>query len=203
MKLKVERIISLADAIFAIAMTLLAVTIDLPKKSHELSSEGLHNFLIGQFQEIFNFALSFILLALFWVMHHHQFHHITHTDKKHLWINMFIFLSVTLVPFSTSVAGDFPADWMAQIYFHINMFIMGILFYLNWAYATKNKRLVDGMLKDNEIAIEKKQLLVTPAIALLALGVVFINTHVSMYIYVLIPLILSLKSFNLKGNEIL
>ncbi|MDD4955133.1 MAG: TMEM175 family protein [Candidatus Omnitrophica bacterium] len=201
MKLNVGRIIALADGIFAIAMTLLAVTIDLPKKSQELSVEGLHKFLIGQFQEIFNFALSFILLALFWVIHHHQFHHITHTDKKHLWINMFIFMSVTLVPFSTSIAGDFPADWMAQVYFHINMFVMGVLFYLNWAYATKNKRLVEENLSESEIAIEKKQLLVTPFVAFIAFLVAFANPHISVYLYILVPIILSLKRFNFRENH--
>jgi uncharacterized membrane protein len=194
--MKVERIITLADGIFAIAMTLLAVTIDLPKKSRELSAEGLHKFLFEQSQEIFNYALSFMLLALFWIIHHHQFHYITHTNKRHLWINIFIFMSITLVPFSTSLAGDFPADWMTQTYFNLNMLIMGILFYLNWAYATKNKHLVDASLKESEIALEKKKLLVTPFVALLAGIISFIRPHISIYVYLLIPLILSLRRFN-------
>jgi len=198
MKMKVERITTLADGIFAIAMTLLAVTIDLPKKSKELSAEGLHKFLFEQSQEIFNYALSFILLSLFWIIHHRQFHYITHTDKRHLWINILIFMSITLVPFSTSMAGDFPGDWMAQAYFHLNMLIMGILFYLNWSYATKNKHLVEASLEESEIILEKKQLLITPSVAFLALLVSFMQPRISIYLYLLIPVISSLKRFNLK-----
>lgn len=198
MKMKVERIISLADGIFSIAMTLLVVTIDLPKKGEELSAEGLHKFLFAQFQEIFNYALSFILLSLFWIIHHHQFHYITHTDKKHLWVNILMFMSITLVPFSTSMAGDFPNDWMTQTYFHLNMLAMGLLFYLNWAYVTKNKRLVDASLQDNDIALEKKKILVTPFVAFLALIVSFMQPRISIYLYLLIPVILALRRFNLK-----
>jgi len=202
MKMKVERIITLADGIFAIAMTLLAVTIDLPKKSKELSTEGLHKFLFEQSQEIFNYALSFMLLALFWIIHHRQFHYITHTNKKHLWINILIFMSITLVPFSTSLAGDFPNDWMTQTYFNLNMLIMGILFYLNWSYATKNKHLVEASLKENEIALEKKKLLITPSVALIAGIISFIHPRISIYLYLLIPVILSLRRFNPKEGEV-
>ncbi|MFA5007938.1 MAG: TMEM175 family protein [Candidatus Omnitrophota bacterium] len=200
MKMKVGRILTLADGIFAIAMTLLAVTIDLPRKEHQLSTEGLHKFLFGQFQEIFNYVLSFILLALFWIMHHRQFHYITHTDKRHLWINILMFMSITLVPFSTSMAGDFPADWITQAYFHLNMMIMGILFYLNWSYATKNKHLVEESITESEINLEKKQLLVTPSVAFFALVVSFTQPRISIYLYILIPAILSLKGFNSKES---
>lgn len=202
MKMKVERITTLADGIFAIAMTLLAVTIDLPKRSKELSAEGLHKFLFAQSQEIFNYALSFMLLALFWIIHHHQFHYITHTDKKHLWINILIFMSITLVPFSTSLAGDFPNDWMAQAYFNLDMLIMGILFYLNWAYATRNKHLVEESLKESEITLEKKKLLVTPLVAFVAGIFSFLQPRISIFVYLLIPAILSLRRLNPKEDQI-
>jgi len=200
-KMSIGRIVALADGIFAIAMTILVVTIDIPKKSQMLSIEGLHNFLLEQYHEILNYVLSFILLAAFWTIHHQQFHYIKHTDRKHLWINIIIFMSITLAPFVTSLAGDFPNDLLAKVIFHFDMFVMGVLFYANWAYATKHKYLIEASLKDEEIKIEKKKLLIIPSIALLAMGIAFINPALSSYLYLLIPVLLSLKRFNIQNVE--
>lgn len=200
-KMSVGRIVALADGIFAIAMTLLVVTIDIPEKEHILSVDGLHKFIFEQYHQILNYVLSFILLAAFWTIHHQQFHYIKHTDKKHLWINIMIFMSITLVPFVTSLAGDFPNDLLAKLFFHFDMFIMGMLFYLNWFYAAKNKYLIEASLKDEEIAIEKKKLLIIPCIAFLAIVISFINPVVSSYLYLLIPVLLSLKRFNMQIVE--
>ncbi|MFA5337227.1 MAG: TMEM175 family protein [Candidatus Omnitrophota bacterium] len=200
-KMNVGRIVALADGIFAIAMTLLVVTIDIPKKSHIISVEGLHKFIFEQYHEIFNYVLSFILLGAFWTIHHQQFHYIKHTDQKHLWINIMIFMSITLVPFVTSLAGDFPGDLLAKLVFHFDMFAMGVLFYLNWLYATNNKHLVDASLKDEEIIIEKKKLLIIPCTAFLAILIAFIEPMISSSLYLLIPVMLSLKRFNIKNVE--
>jgi len=199
-RMSVARIVALADGIFAIAMTLLVVTIDIPKKSQMISAEGLHRFIFEQYHEILNYILSFILLAAFWTIHHQQFHYIKHTDRKHLWINIMIFMSITLVPFFTSLAGDFPDDLLAQLFFHFDMLTMGILFYLNWFYATKDKCLVESSLEDREITIEKKKLLIIPCAACLAIIISFIRPRVSSYLYLLIPVMLSLKRFNLKED---
>ncbi|MCK9614919.1 MAG: TMEM175 family protein [Candidatus Omnitrophica bacterium] len=199
-RMSVGRIVSLADGIFAIAMTLLVVTIDIPKKGQMISTEGLHRFIFEQYHEILNYILSFILLAAFWTIHHQQFHYIKHTDSKHLWINIMIFMSITLTPFVTSLAGDFPDDLVAQLFFHFNMLAMGILFYLNWFYATKDKCLVESALEEGEITIEKKKLLIIPCAACLAIIISFIRPRVSAYLYLLIPVILSLKRFNIKED---
>jgi len=90
---------------------------------------------------------------------------------------------------------------LAKLVFHLDMFAMGVLFYLNWLYATKNKHLVDASLKDEEIAIEKKKLLIIPCTAFLAILIAFIQPIVSSSLYLLIPVMLSLKRFNMKNVE--
>lgn len=198
-KMTIHRITALADGIFAIAMTLLAITIDLPKKGEQLSQEGLHTFLLQQFEEIFSYLISFLLLAVFWMIHHQQFHFIEHTDRKHVWINMVIFMCITLVPFSTSLAGDFSTDWMAQIYFNVNMFIISCLFYFHWIYATSNKHLVAEHLNDKIIVVEKKRLAIVIFSALLATVLSFFYPRFSSGAYILIPILLASKKLSLEG----
>ena len=197
-----HRIEALTDGIFAIAMTLLVLNLALPETGNGLTQTvELHKLLIGQITKFFSYALSFLLLALYWVLHHRQFHFIKRTDRTHLWINIVLLMFIVLVPFSTSLVGDYSDDWMAALFFNSNLFIIGIMFIWNWAYATKGHRLVDRSLDPQRIALAKKRGAVTPLAALLAMVLSFIIPSYSFCAYFLILIILRLKPFREGGYE--
>jgi uncharacterized membrane protein len=187
--LTTNRIETLTDGIFAIAMTLLVLNIHLPEAGVTNQPE-LYALVIAQSRLFYNYALSFILLAIFWIIHHQQFHYIKRTDRRHLWLNIFILMFVCLMPFSTSLTGDYHGDWMAGLFFGSNMFILGVLFYLNWIYATKDYRLVDRDLDPHRIAIGKRRSAVTPLVSLLAIALSLIIPTMASYSYILIVVIL-------------
>lgn len=195
-----RRIETLTDGIFAIAMTLLVLNLDLPEVGKELTEAGLHDLLIAEMPIFFNYALSFILLAIFWIIHHQQFHFIKRTDRKHLWISIFTLMFIALIPFSTSLVGDYPDDRMAEFFFGSNMFALGVLFNRNWAYATKGHRLVEASLDPRRIALGKKRGAVIPLVSLLAVLLSLIHPRLSSYTYILIPIILSLPQFRDKSR---
>ncbi len=193
-----HRIEALTDGIFAIAMTLLVLTLDLPEVGKELTRVGLNNLLIAQIDKFFNYALSFILLSIFWIVHHQQFHFIKRTDRGYLWINIFFLMFVALMPFSTSLVGDYSNDWMAELFFSSNMFALGMFLNLGWAYATKGHRLVEHSLGQQRIALGKKRGMITPLISLLAMVLSLIKPQLCSYVYILIPIVLSLPRFRHK-----
>lgn len=189
------RIEALTDGIFAFAMTLLVLNLALPDTVTELSAIRLQNLLIGQAHKFFNYALSFILLALFWVVHHQQFHQIKHSDSRLLWINIFVLMFVALMPFSTDLIGDFSGQTMAEVIFATNLLILGLLFTANWAYATRNHRLVDPDL-DREIIVRgMRRNAVSPAISVIVIALSFIIPPWSLWLYLLVPVVLALKPF--------
>jgi len=187
--LTTNRIETLTDGIFAIAMTLLVLNIHLPEAGTTHQPE-LYALVIGQSRLFYNYALSFILLAIFWIVHHQQFHYIKRTDRRHIWLNIFILMFICLMPFSTSLSGDYHGDWMAGIFFGLNMFILGVLFCLNWIYATKDYRLVDRDLDPHRIATGKRRGAVTPLVSLLAIVLSIITPTMASYSYILILVIL-------------
>ncbi len=190
--LTTRRLENLTDGIFAIAMTLLVLSLDFDKMGTGLSSANLHELLLAQLPKFFNYARSFLLLAIFWILHHQQFNNIKQTDRGHIWINIFVLMFIALIPFSTTLVGDYPNDWMSEVFFGANMLIVGLLFSLNWYYSTKNYRLVERSLEAKRITLSKRRGLVTPAVSLLAIIVAFINPNLSSYMYILIPVILYL-----------
>ncbi len=194
-----HRIENLADGIFSIAMTLLVLNLALPEVETGLTlTTELHTLLFGQTHKFFNYALSFILLAIFWIIQHQQFHFIKRTDHTHLWINIFSLMFVALVPFSTSLTGDYPNETVAKLFFDLNLFILGSLNVLNWTYATKDYRLVDRSLDPRRIAVGNRRDAVIPVVALLAMVLSLIIPKWSSCVYLLIPIMLAHPWFRHK-----
>ena len=192
-----RRIEALADGIFAFAMTLLVLTLTLPDAAQ--TKLGLSQLLAGQWFKFFNYALSFALLAIFWIIHHQQFHVIRRTNGAHLWINIGILMFVALVPFSTDVAGDYSGQMLAELLFSGNLLILGLLFLLNWVYACDNHRLVDPELSQQAIVRGTRRNCIMPGVAATSMIVSVIVPVWGLTVYLLIPIIQLLPWFRGRG----
>lgn len=190
-----KRIETLVDGIFAIAMTLLVLNLDVPQLVYPLPDATMQNILIGLGPKLFTYALSFILLAIFWRVNHSQFYHIKRANTTLLWITIMWLLFVGLVPFSTSLTGDYGYLTSAQVFFSINLFFIGSLSALIWYYATE-RNLIGDKLSFKEIMNIRRLNLVLPVISLLAIGIAFINPSWSGLSYALIPIILRIIENN-------
>jgi uncharacterized membrane protein len=195
-----HRIEALTDGIFAVAMTLLVLNLKLPQGGVDEVEADLLGLITGQSHVFSNYAMSFLLAAVFWIIHHQQSHVIKRTDRNHIWLNILILMFVSLIPFSTSLINDYHDDWMASIFFGMNMFILGSLFYINWDYATRNHRLVALNLDPRRIAVGKKRSAVTPIVSLIAMALVFVDVRISSFAYLLIPVILFHPTFRYDPN---
>jgi uncharacterized membrane protein len=195
--LTTRRIEALADGIFAFAMTLLVLTLTLPDATQTKLS--LSQLLVEQWPKFFNYALSFALLAIFWIVHHQQFHSIRRTDRMHIWINIGILMFVALVPFTTDVAGDYSKQTIAELLFSGNLLILGLLFLLNWVYACHNHRLVDADLGHRTIFRGTLRNCITPTIAAISMIVALFIPRWGLTVYLLIPVIELLPWFRDRG----
>jgi len=190
-----HRIEALTDGIFAVAMTLLVLDLKLPQCGVEGMEADLIDLITGQSHVFSNYAKSFLLAAIFWIIHHQQSSVIKRTDRTHTWLNILILMFVSLIPFSTSLVNDYHDDWMASTFFGMNMFILGSLFYVNWYYATKNHRLVAPNLDPQRIAVGKRRNAVTPVVSLFAMALALVDAPISSLAYLLVPVILFHPTF--------
>ncbi len=123
-------------------------------------------------------------------MHHNQSHFIQHTDRNHVWINIRTLMFIALIPFSSSLVNKFPADSLAEIFLAANMFIVGALNYWNWAYATRDHKLVSESVRPSFISAEKKRLLIFPIVSMLAILVALMHPSISLYILRIAPVLM-------------
>jgi uncharacterized membrane protein len=180
------RIEALTDGIFAIAMTLMVFDIKLPTGTTPLS---LNYELIRLWPRFLAYVISFIMLGVYWVGHHNQYHYIRRTDRGFLWINIFFLMGVSLLPFSTALLGQYPAERTSLAVYGLNLILVGGFLYAHWAYATRNHRLVESHIHPEVVSLVKSRIAMGPAASILAICVSFVGKRLSWAIFALIPLL--------------
>ena len=104
-----RRLEVISDGIMAVAITLLALGIDAPDPKPGESL--LQAFDAQTLSQIGLFALSFFLIARFWLLHHRLFAGLYTTVPQRVVITNFTFLAlICLVPFATTTYARNPND---------------------------------------------------------------------------------------------
>jgi TMEM175 potassium channel family protein len=98
------RIVAFTDGVFAIAITLLVLSISVPD---DLTGDHLHHFLLDSWPQFFAYFLSFAVIGRFWISHHRYFSLLHDFDRGLLALNLAYLSFIVLIPFPTSLLGDY------------------------------------------------------------------------------------------------
>jgi uncharacterized membrane protein len=98
------RIVAFTDGVFAIAITILVLGIDVPD---ELPGPHLHDFLVDEWPQLFAYFLSFAVIGRHWVAHHHVFAMLQAFDGRLMALNLAYLSLVVLIPFPTNLLGEY------------------------------------------------------------------------------------------------
>ena len=135
-----NRIEALADGIFAVAMTLLVLDIKSPQNRAFETTGDLVDHLVALEHSFAMYAISFLVLAIFWIAHHVLFHFVRHVDRRLLWLNISFLLLVTFVPFSTDLLGDHGHLTLPVVVYGMNLLALGALLDVQLRYLRAHPR---------------------------------------------------------------
>ncbi len=134
------RVEAFSDGVFAIAITLLILNIEVPR-TEELRS-GLMEFLGRQWPSYVAFPVGFLSVLVCWLNHQHIFHHIVKCDTGLGFCNAYILLLVTIVPFPTRLLAEYvtqpESDIVLRFYGATFLLMASAYFLLSW-FAYKKK----------------------------------------------------------------
>jgi len=185
LRLEKNRLESLTDGIFAFAMTLLVTSLILPRSA--FVSDTAFQALVSLIPDFYHYIIAFFVLAAFWTAHHIQFSHLKFLDKNFMSLSIVGLFFVTLIPFTTSFIGDYNNDTVAAIAFEASLLILGLIFALQWFYATRNRRLVAPDFPAAQVRYGMERNLLVPFISLLAIGLALTGFNSSTMVYMLLP----------------
>lgn len=182
-----NRLETMVDGIFAIAMTILVLGITPPKPDISQAQTVLVGQISTILPEILIFIISFLILAGFWLSHHRQFHCVRDIDSRLLWINILLLIAIVFIPFSTDVAGDYPGILTAVLLFHINIIIIGLIFSYHAYYILHSRNLCDPKFDQKFLVGQFYRSVLFSFIAFMALITAWVNPLVSLLVYLAIP----------------
>jgi uncharacterized membrane protein len=183
------RIEALADGVFAIAMTLLILNVNVPVLKGEDERLTLPSKLVELWPKFLAFVVSFLILGVNWVGHHAQLHYIRRTDRLFLWMNLLFLLVISAMPFATALLSEYHDQPIAVVIYCGSLITAGLILYGQLRYAAGPGQLFDAEIDWSLIQTGGRRILMGPALYTVALGTAFWNTGVGLTVCAVVPLL--------------
>lgn len=192
--IKVERVISFSDAVFAFAITLMALSIDIPDLPTHLTQSELLDKLYDLYPQFESYVISFAVIAIFWVSYHQVFNHIKGSHITMVYLNLLFLLLITLLSLSTSLVINYGTYQIPYIIYCFIVIMTSSLLATIWWHATRNKRLVDKNLHPFFIKGVLVNLMSIPIVFTISIIISFVNLDIAQYFWLAIaPLNIAIR----------
>lgn len=173
-----SRIVAFSDGVFAIAITLLVLNLEVP--AHTTGAE-LDNVLWEQRQDVFAYALSFAIIGRFWVVHHRFFSSVVGFDGRLLGLNLFYLGWIAFFPFSAGVFGGHAGDTAAVVLYALNLAGITLVGLLMMADA---QRAGLSEMSAEEAREGRRRAIFISAVFLVSIPVAFLNPNLAPILWI-------------------
>src|SRR5919206_815825 len=193
-KVKPEHIISFGDAIFAFAITLMTLSIDIPDLPPSLTEPQLLSRLYELYPQVESYIISFAVISIFWISYHQVFNFITRSHISMVYLNLLFLLLITFLSITTSLVINYGSYQIPYVIYNIVVIMTSSLLALIWRYATKDYRLVDKDIHPLFVRGLMINLLLVPFVFAISIVVSFFNLDVAQYFWlIIVPLNIAVR----------
>ena len=189
------RVEAFSDSVFAIAATLLVLTLRVPA-THS-SDAALWHALLARWPTDVAFVISFLSILLMWSNHHGLFNVIQRVDRTFLLLNGLLLLGITATPFTTTLLADnlgHPSERVGALVYSGVLLFVALAFNALWLYASRERRLLAPEITAAHIGAVTRQFAFGPAAFALAFVLAFASAKVSVAVLVAIEIFYAIPS---------
>jgi len=196
-----SRIEAFSDGVFAIVVTLLVLELRVPHLPENFTSQDVIKELLHLAPKFISFALSFLLVAIYWVNHHQFFHSVEKCDRALLWYNNLLLFCISFIPFPTAFIGEYPRSVVPVMLYGFAMFASAVSFNLMLKHAIKaelflpsiSKQVLDQSVKRGKLG---------PIIYFISIAGALISVYISLAIFILVPVLYFIPQKIVKLDEV-
>jgi len=177
------RLTSFSDGVFAVAITLLVLTIrvrlDLPleKVGHELRAQWPH---------FVAYVVSFAIIGVFWISHHGVFNMLKRANGPLIWLNLAFLMVIVFIPFPTELISEYSNSEIVVILYAATMACAGLMLALMTWYATWENRLVAADFDHLRSSHLIEQFLAMAGVFLVSIGVALVSVSAAEFFWLAI-----------------
>jgi TMEM175 potassium channel family protein len=180
------RLETFADGVFAIAATLLILSVD-----GRVGGDGpdLGRELTNAWPSYVAYAVSFVTIGIMWVNHHTLMAQIGHVDRRFLLMTVVFLMAIAFLPFPTRLAAEHVHGGGAKaaaLAYGFTCTAIAILFNAIWLYASRGRRLLRSDADERVVKGITRTYLPGPWIYLTATLIAFASPAASLILYLVI-----------------
>jgi uncharacterized membrane protein len=180
--LEYDRVLFFSDAVFAIAITLLVVDLRVPDEVLN-AGDQLHD----DKYRILGFAISFLVIGLFWMGHHGLFRYITALDRPVIFLNLLFLGTIAFLPYPTALLFASSTKQVAATVFYAACVAgAGLVELAIWLFALRADGLVPASISPASRRYVTAQILPTPVVFGLSIPVAFVAPGVAPFTWILL-----------------
>jgi uncharacterized membrane protein len=187
--LSLDRLTSLSDGLFAVAMTLLVLDLRVPigRTAAGTSEHGLWEALLGMGPSFAAYLLSFTMLGTFWLAQHTLLSIFGRCDRTLTWINLGFLFVVSLLPFSAALLAQYVHLRLAVGAYWLNILLLGVMLEWSARYGRRTLLPEEGQAAARLTTFRRRILIAQTLYALAAL-ICFANTQASVVALAIVQL---------------
>jgi uncharacterized membrane protein len=188
-----SRLEAFSDGVIAIIVTIMVLELRAP-------AQPTLPALLRVAPVFLSYGLSFLVIAIMWVNHHHLVHAVRSVTARLLWSNLYLLFWMSLVPFVTDYMGKNYREPMAVALYGLDLSLCATGYYLlrkELIHQSRN----DSTMTEYHQGIQSKNAL-SGGLYLLAAPLAYVSIYASFFIFALIPAMYFLPEKKLAGaNE--
>lgn len=188
-----ERLVFFSDAVLAIAITLMALEIRVPEMEPEVAAAQISAAFNSLLPHIFVYVLSFLVVGMYWMVHHRLFRAIRRYDARLIWLNLIFLMIIAFLPVATNALGNYPDLPLVVAFYAVSVALVGIAEFVLWLYATRKRYLVSVDAARANVYFGLR-MLTAPAVFLLSLLLLPLGADLTKYSWAMIvPILFGLR----------
>jgi uncharacterized membrane protein len=134
------RLLALSDGVFAIALTLLALSLHVPTLPSHSSDAALTHALRQQLPSYLSFLISFYVVASYWMRHRRLMRSVETVDAGLIRLTLFLLFCVAALPFPAALLGQYGSRAIALVVYG-GLNALAVLTMLRLQFAVRGRHL--------------------------------------------------------------
>ncbi len=193
--MKTGRLETFADGVFAIAATLLIISVD----AGVGSPGGVHlrHHLLAAWPSYVAYAVSFLTIGIIWANHHTVMNQIDRADRTLLMLTVGFLLVVAFIPFPTRLVAEYfgkDGARAATVAYGITLTLTAAMFNAIWFYAARGARLLRTDADERTVRGISKTFVFGPVIYLAATLIAALDPTLGAIVFLLFALFWVIES---------
>lgn len=187
-----SRLEAFSDGVIAVVVTIMVLEMHAP-------AQPTLPALLKVAPVFLSYGLSFLVVAIMWVNHHHMIHAVRHVTARLLWLNLNLLFWMSLVPFVTDFLGKNYREPMAVALYGLDLTLCSSAFYFLRAELARQHS-HDSEMSEYHRGMQRKNAL-SFLLYLSSAVLAYVSVYLSFFIFTLIPAMYFLPEKKLADSE--